>query len=84
MYTTEYGWHFIIETDLDDNKFADCAIAGNASYIVTEDHHFDILKDLKFPPLSVIGIDEFIYILDSFSHNMMLNEPEIIYHTKSK
>ena len=73
----------LIETDQDDNKFADCAIAGNASYIVTEDHHFDILKNIKFPPISVIGIDEFIYILDSFNHNMMLNEPEIVYHRYS-
>ena len=73
----------LIETDEDDNKFADCAIAGNASYIVTEDHHFDILKNIKFPPISVIGIDEFIYILDSFNHNMMLNEPEIEYHRNS-
>lgn len=33
----------LIEDDKDDNKFADCAVAGNASYIVTEDHHFNVL-----------------------------------------
>ena len=74
----------LIEADQDDNKFVDCAIAGNASYIVTEDHHFDSLKDLKFPPICVIGIDEFIHILDSFSYNMMLNEPEIVYRKRTK
>lgn len=30
----------LIETDVDDNKFVDCAIAANAKFIVTEDHHF--------------------------------------------
>ena len=84
IFVTPYFNFELIKSDPDDNKFVDCAISANAKFIVTEDHHFDILKGLKFPPLSVIGIDEFIYILDSFSHNMMLNEPEIVYHTKSK
>lgn len=72
----------LIEKDKDDNKFVDCAIAGNASYIVSEDHHFNILKEIKFPNISVIGIDDFILILDS-PNNMLANEPETIYQ-KSK
>lgn len=64
----------LIEKDKDDNKFVDCAIAGNASYIVTEDHHFNVLKNIKFPPISVIGIDDFILILNSYG-SQMLNEP---------
>ncbi|MCQ2351080.1 MAG: putative toxin-antitoxin system toxin component, PIN family [Paludibacteraceae bacterium] len=49
----------LITIDPDDNKFVDCAIFANASYIVSEDHHFDILKSIPFPKVSVIGIDEF-------------------------
>lgn len=70
----------LIEKDKDDNKFVDCAIAGNASYIVTEDHHFNILKEIKFPSVSVIGIDDFLLLLDSFN-NIILNEPAIAYNS---
>ena len=45
--------------DPDDNKFVDCAITGNARYIVTEDHHFDVLKEIPFPKVAVINIDDF-------------------------
>jgi len=38
-------YHFdLIKADPDDNKFVDCAVAGIAKFIVTEDHHYDILK----------------------------------------
>ena len=30
----------VITTDPDDNKFADCAIAANADFVITEDAHF--------------------------------------------
>ncbi|WP_251968369.1 putative toxin-antitoxin system toxin component, PIN family [Parabacteroides sp. AD58] len=53
-----YRFH-LIKTDEDDNKFVDCAIAGNARYIVTEDHHFDVLKEISFPKVAVINIDDF-------------------------
>lgn len=53
----------LIQTDADDNKFVDCAIVANASYIVTQDHHFDVLKSIDFPKVDVIGIDEFIALL---------------------
>ena len=49
-----------ITADLDDNKFVDCAIASNAHYIVTEDKHFNVLKHISFPKVSVIGIDDFL------------------------
>ncbi len=57
----------LIEADKDDNKFVDCAIAANARYIVTEDHHFNVLKNIEFPKLNVVNIDEFLKILQSFS-----------------
>lgn len=54
-------YHFhLVEADEDDNKFVDCAIAANARYIVTEDHHFDVLKKIPFPSVAVIGIDDFL------------------------
>ncbi len=49
----------LIETDRDDNKFVDCAIACNAKCIVTEDKHFQALKSIPFPKVEVVGIDEF-------------------------
>jgi putative PIN family toxin of toxin-antitoxin system len=59
-----YQWN-LIETDADDNKYCDCAIAGQASFIVTEDRHFDVLKTIPFPALSVITIDQFLQMLQS-------------------
>lgn len=54
-------YHFnLIEADPDDNKFVDCAVAGNAKFIVTEDHHFDILKNIAFPKVDIIRIDELL------------------------
>lgn len=46
--------------DPDDNKYCDCAIAGKASYIVTEDKHFNVLKTISFPKLTTITLDEFL------------------------
>lgn len=52
--------HFhLITADEDDNKFVDCAIVANAKCIVTEDHHFDILQNIKFPHVHIMGIEEF-------------------------
>lgn len=57
-------YHFnLITVDEDDNKFVDCAIASNAKYIVTEDKHFSVLKNIDFPRVAVIGIDEFLHTL---------------------
>lgn len=53
-------YHFdLLKEDVDDNKFVDCAIASDAEYIVTNDHHFNVLKDIAWPKLSIISIDEF-------------------------
>ncbi len=53
----------LITTDPDDDKFVDCAFKANARYIVTQDHHYDVLKQTPFPFIDVIGIDEFIKVL---------------------
>jgi len=49
----------LIVNDPDDNKFVDCAISGNADYLVTNDRDFNVLKDIKFPKVNVVNIDEF-------------------------
>ena len=55
----------MIKADEDDNKFVDCAIVANAGYIVTEDHHFDVLKEIKFPIVNIIGIEDFVRLLNT-------------------
>ena len=80
-------YHFdLIAADPDDNKFVDCAIAANAKFIVSEDHHFDVLKSCTFPKVDVIGLDLFASLLKSkpyiFTEDnslSRLNEPEISY-----
>lgn len=34
----------LISSDPDDNKFADCAIAANAQFIVSSDRHFTVVN----------------------------------------
>lgn len=53
----------LITSDPDDDKFVDCAFKANARFIVTQDHHYDVLKQTPFPYIDVIGIDEFIRVL---------------------
>ena len=53
----------LIEKDKDDNKFVDCAFAGNVHYLVTNDKHFNILKNIDFPKIKVINIEEFKNII---------------------
>lgn len=55
----------LITQDPDDNKFVDCAIISNADYIVTEDKHFNVLKEISFPKVSVLGTDDFLLALES-------------------
>jgi uncharacterized protein len=53
----------LIPLDPDDNKFIDCAFAGNATYIVTDDKHFNILKRTMHPQISILTALEFKTIL---------------------
>ena len=57
-------YHFqMIQADPDDNKFVDCAIAAGARYVVTNDHHFDVLRQTPFPYVDVIALAEFAELL---------------------
>jgi putative PIN family toxin of toxin-antitoxin system len=68
LLITPYYRFNLIKEDLDDNKFVDCCISSNASYIVTNDHHFDVLRTIDFPCVNIIRIKEFCSILTK-SHN---------------
>lgn len=57
-----YKWR-LIESDVDDNKFTDCAIACGADYIITEDRHFSDLDKIPFPKIVRVGLLEFKKIL---------------------
>ena len=60
LFVTPY-YHFrLIIADPDDDKFVDCAVAGNAKYIVTEDSHYDVLTGLDFPKVDIIKLDDII------------------------
>lgn len=65
IYLADVYFKFgLISQDPDDNKFVDCAIASNARVIVTEDRHFDVLKNIDFPKVDVVGIDHFMQQLE--------------------
>lgn len=61
-------YHFeLITADRDDNKFVDCAITAGATYIVSDDRHFEPLHQIEYPRLMVIKLMEFVKILESQS-----------------
>lgn len=65
----------LIEADHDDDKFVDCAFAANATYIVSDDKHFDVLKEITFPQLLVLKLKEFLGLLQSEDNNVKPLKP---------
>ncbi len=55
-------WELITD-DPDDNKFSDLAISSNVHYLVSNDRHFNILKNLPFPTVKVVSLTEFQQIM---------------------
>jgi putative PIN family toxin of toxin-antitoxin system len=53
----------LIEADPDDNKYVDAAISSVADYIVTNDAHFNVLKQIDFPKIDILTADEFLSLL---------------------
>ena len=54
-------YHFqLIAQGPDDNKFVDCAIIASADFLVSEDKHFNVLKDIPFPKVNVITLEQFL------------------------
>ncbi len=56
----------LITNDPDDNKFVDCAFAAKVDYLVTNDKHFNVLKETNFPQIKIINIHQFIEIIESY------------------
>ena len=50
----------LIAADPDDNKFVDCAFTANATYIVSDDSHYDVLSSISFPEILVLKLQAFI------------------------
>lgn len=63
VYKEPYFKWKLVTLDHDDDKFVDLAIAGNADYLVTNDKHFAPLKELTFPRLNIISLNEFKSII---------------------
>ncbi len=61
-FVTTY-FKFRLLKDEDDNKFVDCAVASNASFIVSHDRDFKILEKIEFPKVKVIDTELFKKIL---------------------
>ena len=59
-----YKWN-LITADPEDNKFVDCAFNAGADYIVTNDRHFNVLKNIDFPKINVIDIVTFKRIIEN-------------------
>lgn len=57
LITNYYNWQ-LIDADPDDDKFVDCAVAGQADYIVTHDKHFKVLETISFPKVPIIRLEE--------------------------
>ena len=65
VYQDVYIHFGLITQDADDNKFVDCAVAADAEYIVSNDKHFNILKEIEWPKVIVLKIQEFMRQIDS-------------------
>lgn len=62
-----YNWNLITQ-DPDDNKFVDAAVSGNADFVVTNDKHFRVLKEVGFPKVEILTIDEFKLLLEELGN----------------
>lgn len=58
----------IIETDPDDNKFIECAVALNAQYIITGDN--DILEIKNYMGIKVVTPHQFLEDFDYMKNNV--------------
>ena len=57
-----YFWQ-LIESDPDDNKFVDCAIAAGAHYLVSNDNHFKELQKYPYFKVQLVRLEEFKALL---------------------
>jgi putative PIN family toxin of toxin-antitoxin system len=62
LMTPFFKWNLIVN-DKDDNKFVNCYLISNGNVLVSNDKHFECLKEIDFPKVNVIRIDDFRDIL---------------------
>lgn len=62
VYQEAYIHFGLIEEDLDDNKFVDCAIAADAEYVVSNDKHFNVLAKIPWPKVVVLHLVNYFEI----------------------
>jgi uncharacterized protein len=70
--TRYYKWYLIV-SDPDDDKFVDAAVAGNVDFIVTDDRHFRVLKNVNYPKIKTISTEEFLEIAKQFLAARIIN-----------
>ena len=90
LYKESYFKFRLITQDPDDNKFVDCAIVCGADYIVSNDAHFNCLRNHPFPVVKVISLEDFAADMHDTLPNTygvidedrtMVNEPQLEYKT---
>ncbi len=60
--TQKIDVHFrwkLIAKDPDDDKYVDCVVSSNAEHLVTNDVHFKVLKEVDFPKIDCVRLEEF-------------------------
>jgi uncharacterized protein len=65
----QFRWKYI-SADPDDNKFVDCALAAGATFVITNDHHFDVLNNVDFPPLTALTPEQFAIFVEQHPTNL--------------
>ena len=48
-----FNWR-LISIDPDDNKFVDAYVASGSDFIISDDRHFDVLKQVDFPKIHTL------------------------------
>lgn len=61
VFIEPYRKFEVISEDPDDNKFLDCAVAGKADFIITQDKH--LLKLKEFNGIKILKPDEFLRVI---------------------
>jgi uncharacterized protein len=58
LYSIYYNF-LLVRQDPDDNKFVDTYLAANADYLVSNDKDLLALRNLAYPPVTVITLQAF-------------------------
>ena len=62
---SEYVRWGVVLSDVDDNKFVDCAVASGAKVLVSDDKHLRVLKEKWKPLVDLKTLQEYHKYLQS-------------------